>query len=289
VVHSLLRNQPELVTTIECTLPIATIIYAPTVLTSSGYTVIDEGSPDFTEQNTRRLYTLKGLCSLDTAPFFKSRDEAEPHPIHFDWNMITLSRDRLSIRRPFPKSLKYTGDVMTAVIARIINSKFCIMPLTVELHDEDEDAADTTHNSKVAKLDANAMRKATCLVENGWKMDDWLDGSNGWVVSRWIDLLGTRNFTQPPSLKTHSSCPLCYERFAEDDIVVNLPCNHNFHVNCHPNRCTPPDVLPSTSSRGNQSATSQTTTSGLCAWLSNGHVTCPCCRAHIRLREKPKC
>ena len=257
VVHSLLRNDPGRVTTIECTLPAATIVHAPSVLTSNGYHVIDEdGSPT----PTRRLYKLRGICRLDAAPFFKSCDESEPHPIHFDWSMLTLSRDRLSIRRPYPKSLKYTGDIMATVITRVINSRFCIMPREI--------CADVTDTTQVAKLDAETMNKAVRLIENGWKMDDWLDGSNGWVLSRWIDIPGARMDDSPSvSLKNHSTCPLCMRLFAENDIVVNLPCNHNFHVNCHPNQ-------PSSKS-------------GLYAWLSNGHLTCPCCRAHVR--GKPKC
>jgi hypothetical protein len=196
---------------------------------------------------------------------------------------------------------------MTSLVTRIHESRFCIMPLDVDLveENENEDAAETqSENSKIAKLDADAMSKATVLIGHGWKMDDWLDGPNGWVVSRWIDISSTRRSVvhshpssslkahpssslkaHPSSLKAHSNCPLCYEKFDEQDIVVNLPCNHNFHVNCHcdsPGHPGSPDrPIPSTSYENNSIK------SGLCAWLSTGHVTCPCCRAHIR--AKPKC
>lgn len=60
----------------------------------------------------------------------------------------------------------------------------------------------------------------------------------------------------------HSTCAICQERFHEDDLVVNLGCNHNFHTS---------HVTHASTSRCR----------GLGDWLQQGHDTCPCCRAHM--------
>lgn len=271
VVHSLLKNQSEFVSTVNCSLPIATMMYAPTVLTSVGYTLTNESSETTPQYDIERHYTVKGICKLIISPFFKAQhSNQEPSSLHFDWDMVTLSRDRLTVR----KYAKFSGDLMASVITRIIGSKFCISPLASDAYASDDAIEKGSDDSKLAKHDANAMKRADRLVEIGWMMDDWLDGPNSWVVSRWKDLSGARKLPHSSVIKTHSNCPLCYERFADNEIVVNLPCNHNFHVHCHQKEST------------SYEDPNDSTNSGLCAWLSNGHTSCPCCRSQIRVKPK---
>lgn len=265
IIHALLQEHPKRVETIECTLPIASLVYVPSVLSSGGFVITDA---DVADHISCRRIMIHDTCYIEMAPFFRSRDEAKPHHLTFDWSMISMSRDRMCVKRPFPSELKYVGDILSTLLHRIKNSKFCVAPLGIT---DEEQNTDDQGKSRVAKLDADAMRRSVKLVEYGWIMDDWLDGSNGWIVSMWKNISNSRRNSS--GLRSHSSCPLCYERFCEDDIVVNLPCNHNFHVNCH---------VASSS----QDSPGGTQASGLYAWLSSGHNTCPCCRASIRMTEK---
>lgn len=304
VVHAILRNEPEIVEKIECTMPIATICYTASGLTSCGFVVSDEESPEANEANNHKLLKIRWpsnqyLCHVDLAPFYRSRIVADPHPIFFDLNMLSISRERLSVRRPIPKHLKYCGELLSIFISRTNRAQFCLAnrsALSADPEDEGEKKA-------IAKFDAEAMKKSVLLIGKGWYMDDWLQGSKGWIVAQWKDIGHSRAYAGSSgssiSVRQHSNCPLCYEKFSDDDFVVNLPCNHNFHVHCHanPGRSNASNDLnasnlsnaechPSHPSDSNRTdATSEASTcvsSGLYAWLSHGNLTCPCCRANVR-------
>jgi len=114
------------------------------------------------------------------------------------------------------------------------------------------------------------------LLERGWHMDDSVVGRVGWVVARWSVMETAPRCIRIRSddaggawgaggagedaLTMHNECPICFAEFLPDDIVVNLPCNHNIHATC--------DMANNNS--------------GMCMWLVTGkNPTCPCCRANI--------
>ena len=64
------------------------------------------------------------------------------------------------------------------------------------------------------------------------------------------------NFVRNPQIHENSDlaiCTICLEEFGDGERLIQLPCDHNFHINC------------------------------LNAWL-RFHVVCPNCRANIRAR-----
>lgn len=48
-----------------------------------------------------------------------------------------------------------------------------------------------------------------------------------------------------------AECPVCLEKFVNNDQLLSLPCNHSFHKDC------------------------------LVPWINSNHGKCPCCRADI--------
>ena len=168
----------------------------------------------------------------------------------FDVDLLTVDSDRLGLRMTTPALRALTVDRLGHVIGRVHEARFCLL--------------DGPARPGVAA--AAAMRVAAAMVADPrreWAMDDTLGGPQAWVAARWSRLVGAPQTVRPsrpphaPPLARDASCALCQEPFAPQDVVINLPCNHNFHAAC---------------------PTLQGGQGGLCVWL-DGHGTCPSCRA----------
>ena len=200
VVHAILRNQPDLVKKIECSLSTSSIVSAPMVLSSCGFEV--------TELITRKVFGIDWadmpVCNIELVPLNSSLEDN----LFFDLDMLSISRNKLYLRGPvpMPRHLKYSGDLLSTLISRVHHGYFCIAQKNLPPNEI-----------------AEAMKKSVDLIARGWKMDDWLQMSKGWTVSQWNVSTASAN----------SICPLCHEKFAEKDFVVVLPCTHNFHVHCN--------------------------------------------------------
>lgn len=60
-------------------------------------------------------------------------------------------------------------------------------------------------------------------------------------------------------------CVICLENFKEDDIVLSLPCDHDFHVACMYAPLSFRDVILTIST----------------PWLTTQHRLCPLCKRDI--------
>lgn len=344
VLHAVLRDDPASASAVECTLPAALLPYAPGVLAASGLSVACVGRPPGSACCTRRLYRVSfaagtgdgggGVATIDLGPFFRSRAQADPHDTVFDWQTVSLSRDRLYVRRD-PASAHLdgddgpgigsedrpvpvvAGDRVVRLVERARRGVFCLSagfcpglrpPLPGEpahAFDADDGTTALSPDAETFRTHARAMCVAARLVlERGWRMDDQQVGRRAWVVARRDSLgrargdgclgLGVRGSasacpgpsasasaaTLPsawppaaadvpspsPALMAVEVCPICHDRFHASDVIVNLPCNHNFHAVCHRDD-------PRGAGGGNGG--------GMCAWLQSGHGTCPCCRAAV--------
>lgn len=154
----------------------------------------------------------------------------------FDYQMLSMSSDRLFLNAHLPHPRK--GVLFLDLLTRVIHKRFSLLstcpvvtgPLGVTFH---------TH----------AIYAAKERVRHGWVMDDFMHSKRSWIVNKWTDL----------SDRKYQHCPLCYDAFNHDDIVIHLPCQHNYHVACEV----------------------QNQAGGLLAWLRQGNGTCPCCRELI--------
>jgi hypothetical protein len=171
-----------------------------------------------------------------------------------DLDLVAVDGDNMYVRYHTP-ALRVLSDRLSYLVTRIRHRRFCLLDAT---------PANLEHGRQ--------MRRAAKLVNvGGWHMDDMLGGRATWVVALWGVLtrnpdcvrlaasLSAAQATSDSNACQHSDCPLCHEAFAPSDVVVNLSCNHNFHVNC---------------------PTSSGTQNGLSTWLDE-HDTCPCCRAKV--------
>jgi hypothetical protein len=111
------------------------------------------------------------------------------------------------------------------------------------------------------KEHSSAMTVAEGRVVNGWIMDSEYD-VDSWIINTWVTLKKLPYIQKRPDAKKVASqfdqCPICCEHFEDDAVVVNLKCNHNFHLFC-----------------------SKAKGGGLHAWLSENQTSCPCCRVQV--------
>lgn len=272
VLHAVARMEPEAVRTVQCTLPACMVHTVPAVLAaalSNGHhTIVQHVSaalPDAPPSGLR-LTVSTANPPLDLVVFPHGHVSPlgdAPHPI-FDWNLMVLSPERLYIRRPLRQPLRDQAGTTVPVqpagrlaraLERCRKGRFCLTDCAAL---RDPDSQSDVH--------AGAMLAASEYVAAGWHMDDAIAGCNGWVVSNWRRLQSDPASVRlggpcppgeatPPT--THAVCPICFAAFKSDDVVVNLPCTHNFHVDC-----------------GGSGG-------GLAVWVRSGHSTCPCCRAPV--------
>lgn len=136
---------------------------------------------------------------------------------------------------------------LTSVMARLMRMQFCLAELTTP--------------------PKSAIKKAAALVNSGWTMDDNVHSQRGWVVARWLDMTIRPHEIRRKSCKNldaHGECAICLTAFDDMDVVINLPCNHNFHA-----------VSCGNSKKGE----------GICSWINKhpGPGSCPCCRGSLMI------
>ena len=170
----------------------------------------------------------------------------------FDHQILSKSRRACYLKRvSAPHAMQPSADIASQLI-RAQKRRFCLVNPCYLV---------------TAAQHAAAIQYAAQMVDHhGWCMDDHGLGRTGWVVSRWSDVLCAPERVRgvvdqsTVSIAQHLECPLCLSDFTYNDVVVNLPCNHNFHVQCSP----------------------ASGSSGFVQWLLSGdNPTCPCCRANV--------
>ena len=253
VADAIARRSPEDVRLIEASVPASVVRQTTDVLqVASGVKVVVEGTACNACCGMTRLAVLvsgEHATSIEIRPHSGGiiTLDGRGATIAFDRHILALSSDRLYKRCPTPVSVR-------ALLGRARAKKFCLVPGFCRRE------CPLVKQQQVRPANhAHAMRSASNLIsESGWVMDDAMAGRDAWVASSW-EHVGLMRLT-PGGLDpmAHDECPICQERFSRSDIVVNLPCNHNFHAVCHP------------ASGG-----------GLCAWLETEQASCPCCRVAV--------
>lgn len=179
-----------------------------------------------------------------------------------DFDVNCLVADEVgTFVRPIPV-MHYVSDKVSYVMRRIREKRFCLVRIPFLPFDV-----------------RNTMIAATELVRRGWSMDDRLFGGASWVVFAWKttpseDRPDPKIRTEDHSnaiVQTHDVCAICQEKFKPNETVVNLSCNHNFHVFCN---------CGTSASLQDQDLFSEANASrpGLAAWLATNNATCPYCR-----------
>lgn len=168
------------------------------------------------------------------------------HSAFFDIHLLAMSSYSVYCRLDYSE-LEHMPCRISWLLKRLRDKKFCVLDNEI------------TSAKKLATL----MSKAVALVKLGWTMDDIIHHSNTWVVAYHKDITNVRcKMNQDLNLKnmciSQHECPICKEEFQSHDIVVNLRCNHTFHVRCKHGE------------------------GGVDAWLGlQEKNTCPMCRRHI--------
>ena len=159
--------------------------------------------------------------------------------VMFDIDSIRLSRSNLYV------TASGSPPKLLSIMDRARKRRFSLLP----------DPRDQTTN---AHADAMAVAEARVASNASWIMDGSVESP--WIVNRW-SVFSMLPYVPRQHVDTSKfdQCPICCEHFVGDDIVVNLRCNHNFHL-----ACSKPDRK-----------------SGISAWLAQDRSTCPCCRAEI--------
>ncbi|GAX84483.1 hypothetical protein CEUSTIGMA_g11903.t1 [Chlamydomonas eustigma] len=150
----------------------------------------------------------------------------------FDWEEARVAADRICCRTP---------GRLEKLLQRARNGRFGLSSL-----------CPPTEAAEHVPAHVDALKTAASMVETrAWEMDDLWVGRHGYVVALWCMMWSCRAKQQQPHTVKHDHCPVCQERFDAEDVVANLPCNHNYHAPC------------------------------ILKWMQAGHGTCPCCRERI--------
>jgi hypothetical protein len=286
--HAVARDRPGDVRLMQCTIPAPTMKCAAGVLAACGLEVTTVAA-DVT--GVRLLVGDKQALGVDLTPHFFTGAPLQalmpPSIFFFDWQMLAVSRDGVYVKRDGGartlQSLQHPQQSpgILALLERARRGMFC---LTAE-------CGPSTADDAGARQHGQAMCRALRMVlDQGWRMDDLLGGRRAWLVSRWDRLSASRTHATSDAdadisdysafwmdglrvtdarrvAKADGVCPICHDDFRPLDVVVNLPCNHNFHAACHGRP------------HGEHG--------GLCAWLEAGRGTCPCCRALVSAPPAP--
>lgn len=295
VVKAMVHGDSSTCLEIECTMPAYAIPNLPGVLSASGLEILPSHShpvDDETGQGGGWRRTWRAIvnentmasCEIVASPFYSSTSTDVRHMAVFDWQLLGLSKDRLYVRRQAMGSQNgamtgdatHSADRLMRLMHRAREGVFCISPGAIVLADcglgmeSPSGASSEDHERAVALWHEATVRKTVELLRSAFfsRMDDWMLGRRVWVVSSWARLASARQPVVGVNPKTHDQCAICHERFEDPDLIINLPCNHNFHVACHRAPVTPSAMPPPP-------------TGGLSAWLRSGKASCPCCRASL--------
>ena len=253
-----LTGDEEFARSITCTVPRKLLTCLPHVLR------IDHKVGVVADEEDVIVYAVASSIELRIAPF--PPNSAAVPAVGFDLDRLHMSRTKL-----------YTTCATRTLaqgIARVHKKRFCL----------DSDAAAD------AVLHATAMARAKTLCARGWRMDDLVMGRRAWVVATWQHMSVTPfnvrlivdGKLDAASPATFPQCPICFESFSPGDVVVNLPCNHNFHVCMGGGGVDGEEGKEREKKQGGGGGGGG---GGVCggvhSWLSRGNVGCPCCRKHL--------
>ncbi len=165
-------------------------------------------------------------------------------PCNFDVNILAENSNKQFLRFDYVQ-LERFPDKLSHIRKRILDGRFALLD---------------TSSCKSMPQFVSLIDNASNMVHKGWEMDDIMYGEQTWVVNRWIKIKDNpcvcrKSYSRAKVelMTSLNECPLCSDRFADNDIVINTKCNHNFHW--HNPRCK-----------------------GLSEWMMRGNVSCPVCR-----------
>lgn len=165
----------------------------------------------------------------------------------FDIELLAMSSYSIYTRMDYPE-LHNIPCKIGWLLSRVIKKNFCVL--------------DLDHDNNNPKQIAALMCRAMKMVSDGWLMDDALNGRKSWVVSQFKDISSVRINQSPIDSElcvSQTECAICKDDFEDDDMVVNLRCNHTFHVRCKEGCC-----------------------GGMESWLiEHEKGTCPMCRREV--------
>jgi hypothetical protein len=325
VVHAVLLGTPADVEVVECSLPVGGVQHVEHVLALDfrvermlgastlparelsvrvARSAIGDGGPRLyrlSAKPTRLARAVGGSLALVIVPFHQSAPRCgRPNADIFDWQLLAATRTQLYVT-PVVPGLGHASASAADGISFDIGSLSTLYPLIERARNRtfclvEQREGTTTHATAFMMLHASRM------VGRGWSMDDDVCARRAWTVNLWNTMLRTpssvRSDALARSLTKHPVCPICHEAFRPGDVVVNLPCNHNYHVTCprptaacthghghgqeqDPEHEQNPEQDAEQSSTGNDDSSRGISLSGITAWLVVGHDTCPLCRARI--------
>ena len=187
----------------------------------------------------------------------------------FDIDMLAMDSSRIYARPVAHTRLQArVPDAFVYLMQRLQSRRFCL-----------------TDAGRTLLQNRRALRRARSMLAAGWEMDDFVLGANSWILAQHRRLAAARSV---PLASFDAPCPLCYEAFKPDDVVVHLSCGHCVHHACTADDAGSEDVdkLPRISrnhgSVKETCADNRPQECGLAAWIEtpNGN-TCPYCRAVI--------
>lgn len=136
--------------------------------------------------------------------------------VRFDVHLLAMSNFSVFCRMDYPE-LEHISCKVGWLLNRVHQKRFALLD----------------NDGMSPKKLAGVMAQASSMIEDGWHMDDMIHGKNAWVVSKWQDTKDTRVKEPEGAVDPHhDECAICKEDFEPNDIVVNLRCNHSFHVRC---------------------------------------------------------
>ena len=241
VVCGVLNGDFKRVCEVTCSIPKNLVHYLPRVLAIQW--TVESLSQNHFAISSNMFPTVK--IELSVTPY--SSGDAPNSQSAFDLDMLTMSSS--AIYTSLAKTHRMPRMPLGVLITRCREKRFSHM--------------DTYGDPNVQAL---AMARAAKLLSNGYTMDDFAYGRVSWVVSEWGNInLSRRPLANKPltihpvnELSSIQQCAICCDYFKHDDLVVNLACNHNFHVG--PFKC-----------------------GGITSWLARGDGRCPCCRKSIKV------
>lgn len=230
-VINVVRDSIESVKEIECSLPTQAMRFVKPMLQLE-YDVEDK---DYTTLVLKHRAYAKHAVDFKYVAYDPqySSSSLNPSKIEFDIDLLCMSKCSLHVRRNQEQM-----DLNT-LMHRVRKQMFSII--------ETDKKSETSHEH------AAAINRASELIKQGWKQDTKSSSKPTWVVTKWA------NVKNLPLVHCHkkfsalvTQCAICCESFESEDVIINLSCNHNFHISCHKK------------------------------WLETGNMTCPCCRDSIR-------
>jgi hypothetical protein len=176
-----------------------------------------------------------------------------------DIELLALDSYNLYLRPPHPSVDSHSQRFrLEDLLDRIRKKRFCLYK---------NESSNSRQGTPAVNFRKKVFQKCYCLVKDGWTMDDSMLGDLSYIINTWGTLTSQHNSVRERSnfpeirrdrMLQNNRCSVCHDVFNDDDIVVNLACNHTFHYKCQPD--------------ANQGT-------GIFAWIVKSEKdSCPLCR-----------